>query len=50
MGYLRTITTIRTTSRYISNNYDHHRNAVSAIAGRVAALKPPKLELVQETA
>lgn len=46
-------TTIRTTARYISNNYDHHRNAVSAIAGRVAALKPPPLptlELVQETA
>jgi len=30
-------TTIRTTARYISNNYDHHRNAVAAIEGRVSA-------------
>ena len=43
-------TTIRTTSRYISNNYDHHRKAVSAIESRVAALNPKPLVLVSKTA
>lgn len=43
-------TTIRTTSRYISNNYDHHRKAVSAIEGRITALKPPPLAIIQKTA
>ena len=31
--------TIRTTSRYIANNADHHKNAVRAIEGRVKDLK-----------
>jgi hypothetical protein len=43
-------TTIRTTSRYISNNYDHHRKAVSAIESRVASLNPQPLVLVSKTA
>lgn len=43
-------TTIRTTSRYISNNYDHHRKAVGAIEGRITALKPPPLAIIQKTA
>lgn len=44
-------TTIRTTSRYISNNYDHHRNAVGAIMGRVASLaQPPELVLLEKQA
>ena len=43
-------TTIRTTSRYISNNYDHHRKAVSAIESRVASLNPRPLVLVSKTA
>lgn len=41
-------TTIRTPSRYISNNHDHQRNAVGAIMGRVALLaQPPKLVLLE---
>ena len=45
-------TTIRTTARYISNNYDHHRNAVGAIMGRVASLtrQPPKLTVLEKPA
>ena len=43
-------TTIRTTARYISNNYDHHRNAVSAIVGRVASLTRPALTIMEKTA
>jgi hypothetical protein len=43
-------TTIRTTSRYISNNYDHHRKAVGAIESRVASLNPRPLVLVSNTA
>lgn len=44
-------TTIRTTARYISNNYDHHRNAVSAIVGRVALLtEKPKLRVLEKPA
>lgn len=40
-------TTIRTTTRYISNNYDHHRNAVHAIVGRVASLTQPGLKILE---
>ncbi len=44
-------TTIRTTARYISNNYDHHRNAVGAIVGRVTLVnKKPKLRVLEKPA
>lgn len=43
-------TTIRTTARYIANNYDHHRHAVGAIVGRVASLTRPTLTVMEKTA
>lgn len=43
-------TTIRTTSRYISNNYDHHRNAVGAIVGRIKSFVRPDLTILDKTA
>ncbi|HMO52524.1 MAG TPA: tyrosine-type recombinase/integrase [Kiritimatiellia bacterium] len=43
-------TTIRTTARYISNNYDHHRNAIGAIVGRVKTLTGPTLTVLDKTA
>ncbi|MCP5488659.1 MAG: site-specific integrase [Verrucomicrobia bacterium] len=43
-------TNLRTTSRYISNNYDHHRSAIGAIVGRVASVAHPRLTVLEKPA